>query len=70
MAESDLQAEQEPLKRQYEKNPEAAQITPSAAGEEQGDARSCSVDIGRAIYEAELYEGPGRGRRPRRIGTI
>lgn len=59
MAESDLQAEQEPLKKQYEKNPEAAQITLSATGEEQGDARSCSVDIGRAIYEAELHEGAG-----------
>ena len=59
MAESDLQAEQEPLKKEYEKNPEAAQITLSATGEEQGDARSCSVDIGRAIYEAELHEGAG-----------
>ena len=59
MAESDLQAEQEPLKKEYERNPEAAQITLSATGEEQGDARSCSVDIGRAIYEAELHEGAG-----------
>jgi len=59
MADHDLQADQEPLKREYEKNPEAAQITLSATGEEQGDARSCSVDIGRAIYEAELHEGAG-----------
>ncbi|ACM57783.1 OsmC family protein [Halorubrum lacusprofundi] len=59
MAESDLQDDQEPLKREYDENPEAAQITLSATGEEQDDARSCSVDIGRAIYEAELHEGAG-----------
>ncbi|WP_200530690.1 OsmC family protein [Halorubrum sp. LN27] len=59
MRESDLQEEQEPLKAEYETNPEAAQITLSATGETEGDARSCSVDIGRAIYEAELHEGAG-----------
>lgn len=59
MAETDLQEEQEPLKAEYEENPDAAQITLTATGEEQDDVRACSVDIGRAIYEAELHEGAG-----------
>ncbi|MFW6265840.1 MAG: OsmC family protein [Halanaeroarchaeum sp.] len=60
----DLQADQEPLKAEYETNPEAAKITLTATGEQHDDVRSCSVDIGRAIYEAELHEGaagPGTG---------
>lgn len=59
MADIDLQAEQEPLKTEYKENPQAAQITLTATGEEQDDVRSCSVDIGRAIYEAELHKGAG-----------
>ncbi|WP_265111066.1 OsmC family protein [Halosolutus halophilus] len=64
MSENDLQAEQKPLKETYEEDPEKAQISLSAKGEEQSDVRSCSVDIGRAMYEAELHEGaagPGTG---------
>lgn len=59
MGDIDLQEEQEPLKSEYETNPEAARITLSATGAEQDDVRACSVDIGRAIYEAELHEGAG-----------
>lgn len=59
MSDIDLQEEQEPLKNEYETNPESAQITLTATGEEQEDVRACSVDIGRAIYEAELHEGAG-----------
>ena len=59
MGDIDLREEQEPLKNEYERNPEAARVTPSATGEERDDVRSCSVDIGRAIYEAELHEGAG-----------
>lgn len=59
MSEIDLQSEQEPLKNEYETNPERAQVTLTATGAEQDDVRSCSVDIGRAIYEAELHEGAG-----------
>ncbi|MDY6818184.1 MAG: OsmC family protein [Halobacteriales archaeon] len=59
MAEVDLQEEQAPLKEEYEEDPEAAKITLTATGEEEDDVRSCSVDIGRAIYEAELHEGAG-----------
>lgn len=59
MEETDLQDKQEPLKKEYEENPEAAQVTLTASGAEQEDARACSVDIGQAIYEAELHEGAG-----------
>lgn len=59
MPDIDLQEEQKPLKKEYETNPESAQVTLSATGQEQDDVRSCSVDIGRAIYEAELHEGAG-----------
>jgi len=59
MTETDLREEQEPLKAEYERNPDAARITLTATGEQQDDARSCSVDIGRAIYEAQLHEGAG-----------
>lgn len=64
MTENSLQDEQKPLKERYENDPEAAKVTLSATGEEQADAKSCNVDIGRAIYEAELHEGaagPGTG---------
>lgn len=59
MGNVDLQQEQAPLKEEYETNPDAAQITLTATGEEQDDVRACSVDIGRAIYDAELHEGAG-----------
>ena len=59
MTDSDLREVQKPLKAEYEDDPEAAKITMSATGEQHDDARSCSVDIGRAIYEAELHEGTG-----------
>lgn len=59
MSEIDLREEQKPLKNEYETDPDAAQITLTATGQEQDDVRACSVDIGRAIYEAELHEGAG-----------
>lgn len=59
MTDSDLRELQKPLKEEYERDPEAAKITMTATGEGHEDARSCSVDIGRAIYEAELHEGTG-----------
>lgn len=59
MTESDLQAEQAPLKEAYEADPDAAQITLTVTGEQREDVRACNVDIGRAIYEAELHEGAG-----------
>lgn len=64
MTENTLQDEQAPLKEQYEDDPKTARITLSATGTEQTDVRSCDVDIGRAVYEAQLHEGaagPGTG---------
>ncbi|MFC6614585.1 OsmC family protein [Halopenitus salinus] len=59
-SETDLREAQEPLKEQYEEDPEAAKVTLSASGAEQAEeGRACNVDIGRAIYEAELHEGAG-----------
>ena len=60
MSESNFQEEQAPLKKRYEENSEEARITLSATGEEQADVRSCNVDIGRAVSEAELHEGAAR----------
>ena len=50
---------QEPIKERYSDDPDAAKVTLAATGEEDDDVRACSVDIGRAIYEAELHEGTG-----------
>ncbi|SEH43142.1 Uncharacterized OsmC-related protein [Halopenitus malekzadehii] len=56
----DLPEIQKPLKAEYEENPDAAKVTLSATGAEQAEeGRACNVDIGRAIYEAELHEGAG-----------
>lgn len=55
----DLREAQAPLKETYEADPDAARLTLTATGERRDDVRSCSVDIGRAIYEAELHEGAG-----------
>lgn len=54
-----LREAQAPLKEQYEQDPEQARVTLTATGEEVDDTRACSVDIGRAIYDAELHEGVG-----------
>lgn len=56
---ADLQTRQAPLKTEYEQNPDKAKLTLTATGAEHGDVRACSVDIGRAVYEAELHEGAG-----------
>lgn len=59
MTEIDLRKEQAPLKTEYAENPDAARISLTANGEAQRDVRACSVDIGRAVYEAALHEGAG-----------
>lgn len=59
MGDNTLQDEQAPLKAAYETDPSAARITLRATGNEANDVRACSIDIGRAIYEAELHEGAG-----------
>lgn len=59
MPDIDLRSEQEPLKDEYREHPDSARITLRATGQAHDDVRACSVDIGRALYEAELHEGTG-----------
>jgi uncharacterized OsmC-like protein len=56
----DIRTLQKPLKEQYRNDPRASQITIRAKGGQTTDAPvSCSVDIGRAIYQAEAHKGVG-----------
>jgi len=50
---------QRPIKERYNQEPEAAWITLRASGAATADAMSCSVDIGRALYEAQAHVGVG-----------
>jgi uncharacterized OsmC-like protein len=54
-----LREVQKPLKDGYREHPESSRITLVARGG-QGDAPiACSVDLGRAIYEAQAHAGVG-----------
>jgi uncharacterized OsmC-like protein len=55
----DLRALQRPLKEQYRNDPSASHITLRAKGGQTDVPISCSVDIGRAIYNAEAHKGVG-----------
>src|SRR5919201_6329588 len=56
----DLRATQQPLKDAYRLDPEKAQITLTARGSDTDDGPvSCSVDIGRMIYDAQAHPGVG-----------
>ena len=55
----DLRALQQPLKDRYREDASAAVITLHADASTGGDAMSCSVDIGRAIYESQAHSGVG-----------
>ena len=55
----DLRATQKPLKERYRENPSASQITLSARGSQNYVPITCSVDIGRATYEAQAHVGVG-----------
>lgn len=55
----DIRSIQKPLKEQYRRSPESSQITLTAKGGETGTPLACSVDIGRAIYQAEAHKGVG-----------
>ena len=55
----DLKQEQRPLKDRYRAEPEAARITLTARGSEGDEPVACSIDIGRAIQEAEAHVGVG-----------
>src|SRR5712671_1568299 len=55
----DLRSLQKPLKEEYRNNPKASQITLRAKGGQTDLPVSCSVDIGRAIYNAQAHKGVG-----------
>ena len=58
----DIRTLQKPLKEQYRSNPKSSRITLTAKGSETATPLGCSVDIGRAIYQAEAHKG-ARARR-------
>jgi len=55
----DVRSLQRPLKEQYRLEPSASRITLTARGAETATPMTCSVDIGRAIYQAEAHKGVG-----------
>src|SRR5438270_10363882 len=56
---TDIRSLQKPLKEQYRRDPQSSRITLTAKGGETDTPLSCSVDIGRAIYQAEAHTGVG-----------
>ncbi len=55
----DLRSIQKPLKERYRGEPGSSRITLRAQGTQTDTPISCSVDIGRAIYEAQAHKGVG-----------
>jgi uncharacterized OsmC-like protein len=55
----DIRSIQRPLKEQYRRDPATSRITLTAKGSETETPMTCSVDLGRAIYEAEAHRGVG-----------
>jgi len=55
----DIRSIQKPLKEKYRSQPGSSRITLTAKGGETDTPLSCSVDIGRAIYDAQAHTGVG-----------
>src|SRR3954452_19081368 len=55
----ELKEMQRPLKDRYRAEPRTARITLTARGSQADDPVACSVDLGRAIQEAEAHTGVG-----------
>jgi uncharacterized OsmC-like protein len=55
----DIRSLQKPLKEQYRSDPDASRITLRAKGGQTDVPVSCSIDIGRAVYQAEAHKGVG-----------
>ena len=55
----DLKSVQKPLKDRYRAQPGSSRITLTARGGEKGTPIACSVDIGRAVYQAQAHAGVG-----------
>jgi uncharacterized OsmC-like protein len=57
----DLRSLQKPLKEKYRSDPAASRITLRAKGGQTDVPVTCSIDLGRAIYQAEAHKGVGGG---------
>jgi len=55
----DLKSVQKPLKERYRADPGSSRITLTARGGQEETPIACSVDIGRAVYEAQAHTGVG-----------
>src|ERR687886_716294 len=57
----DLRELQRPLKERYRSDPSSSRITLTARGGQaaEGVPTSCSIDLGRALYEAQAHPGVG-----------
>lgn len=55
----DIRSVQRPLKEQYRKAPASSRITLTAHGKQTDAPISCSIDLGRAIYNAQAHKGVG-----------
>lgn len=55
----DIRSVQRPLKDQYRKDPASSWITLTARGTQTEAPISCSIDLGRAIYDAQAHKGVG-----------
>jgi uncharacterized OsmC-like protein len=55
----DLRSLQRPLKDRYRQDPASSRITLSARGGQSGAPIACSIDLGRAIYDAQAHAGVG-----------
>ena len=55
----DLRSIQKPYKEKYRSDPGTAQITLKAQGSQTETPMACSVDIGRALYQAQAHTGIG-----------
>jgi uncharacterized OsmC-like protein len=55
----DIRSLQRPLKEQYRREPGSSRITLTAKGGQTDTPMTCSVDIGRAMYQAEAHKGVG-----------
>jgi uncharacterized OsmC-like protein len=55
----DIRSLQKPFKDQYRNDPHASRITLRAKGGQTDAPISCSIDIGRAVYNAQAHTGVG-----------
>jgi uncharacterized OsmC-like protein len=55
----DVRSVQRPLKDQYRREPASSRITLRAHGRQTDAPIACSVDLGRAIYDAQAHTGVG-----------